>query len=180
MRADARRNYERLLAAADEVFSERGVDASLEEVARRAGVGIGTFYRHFPSRRELTEALVRDWAEDLARQARGLAEKYEPAEALAEWLRAIAVHTTRYREMKAALIANGDPELKSYCRDVVEQAGESILKPAVAAGEVRDDVTAIELLRFANAIVLATEKAPDPSVEADRMLDIVLAGIRPT
>lgn len=180
MRADARRNYERLLSAADEVFTERGADASLEEVARRAGVGIGTLYRHFPTRRDLTEALIRDWAEDLAAQARALAERHDPATALAEWLRVIAVHNTRYRQVKSALIVESGSELKSYCRDVIYGAGEEILKPAIADGVVRPDINVPELLRLTHAIVLATERADEPMQESERLLDIVLAGIRPT
>src|SRR5439155_8286531 len=106
-RADARRNYQRLLAAAGDAFVQHGVDTSLNDIARRAGVGAATLYRHFPTREALLEALLMDRLNELAAQARTFRETLSPHDALVAWLRVFTVHVTTYRGLstpvKAAL-----------------------------------------------------------------------------
>jgi AcrR family transcriptional regulator len=105
-RADARRNYEKLLAAAHEEFAEEGTGATLEDVARRAEVGIGTLYRHFPTRQALQEAVYRDQIEALAAQAHDLAERLEPEDALVRWMRLMMAHAVVKRGLNRALMAS--------------------------------------------------------------------------
>ena len=106
MRADAQRNYDRLLSAAVAAFTEHGADdVSLEEIARRAGVGIGTLYRHFPTRQALLESVYRDQVEGVRRRAVELLESDAPGEALADWLRALATFSATKRNLTSALLA---------------------------------------------------------------------------
>lgn len=104
MRADARRNYERLLTEARTAFTEHGTDTSLEDIARRAGVGIGTLYRHFPNRTALMGAVFQGEVDALLTHARELADAPQPCAALVEWLRAIITHATTYRGLSRALM----------------------------------------------------------------------------
>ena len=180
MRADARRNVERLLAAAKETFLERGADAPLEEIARRAGVGIGTLYRHFPTREALLEALLRDSFEALRAEADRLLTSPSPGDALATWLRAFASHATTYSGLVAALNASlrdGGSGLCMWCR-TVNAAGGELLARAQAAGVVRPDVSADDLLILANAITWATEQACANPEQADRLHALVMDSLR--
>ncbi|GAA2793199.1 TetR/AcrR family transcriptional regulator [Nonomuraea dietziae] len=134
MRADARRNYERLLAAAATVFAEHGVDASLEDIARRAGVANGTLYGHFPTRQALLEALLRDRMDALTATARDLLDHPSAHEALVIWARAAMAHTTTYRGLVTALmrsIKDESSELHAACRAVLV-GGEQLLTRAQA------------------------------------------------
>src|SRR6266851_4575180 len=118
MRADARRNYERLLSAAAAAFAEHGADdVSLEEIARRAGVGIGTLYRHFPTRQALLEAVYRDQVDLLSRRAEKLLGAESPGDALADWLRALVKFSSTKRSLTTALLATlgKDSDLLSSC-----------------------------------------------------------------
>ncbi len=103
MRADARRNYERLVATATAAFAERGAEASLDDIARRAGVGSGTLYRHFPTRQALLEAVYRDQVEELCSQARELLASPSPGDAFATWLRAMASYMTTKRGLSSLM-----------------------------------------------------------------------------
>src|SRR5438132_401223 len=137
MRADAQRNYARLLDAASAAFVEHGADdVSLEEIARRAGVGIGTLYRHFPTRQALLEAVYRDQVESLRARAEQLAEAESPGDALAEWLRAMVKFSSTKRRMTSALLATlgTDSELLSACATVIRGSAESLLASAKQAG----------------------------------------------
>src|SRR5450631_2161356 len=124
LRADARRNYEHLLARAAEAFAERGADdVSLEEIARRAGVGIGTLYRHFPTRQALLEAVYRDQAEALHARALELLNSPSPGEALATWLRAMIEFGATKRSLSKSLMATlgKDSELLSTCSTLIRE-----------------------------------------------------------
>jgi AcrR family transcriptional regulator len=179
-RADARRNFDALLAAAREVFADQGTDASLEDVARRAGVGIGTLYRHFPSRQALLEAVYRDQVESLSARAEELAGAQSPLDALAEWLRAMLKFSSTKRSMTSALLATlgTDSELLSACATVIRGSAETLLARAQQAGMVRQDADAGDVMRLVHAVNIATEKAADPG-QADRMLALILDGLRP-
>jgi AcrR family transcriptional regulator len=180
MRADARRNVERLLAVAKETFAERGADAPLEEIARRAGVGIGTLYRHFPTREALLETLLRDSFEALRAEADRLLNSPSPGDALDTWLRAFATHATTYSGLVAALNASlrdGESGLCMWCK-TVNVAGGELLARAQAAGVVRPDVTADDVLILANAITWATEQACANPAQAERIHSLVMDSLR--
>jgi len=181
MRADAQRNYTRLLEAASGAFAEHGADdVSLEEIARRAGVGIGTLYRHFPTRQALLEAVYTDQVESLSARAAELLRSESPGDALAEWLRAMMKFSSTKRNMTTALLATlgTDSELLSSCVKEIKGAAESLLARAQQAGVVRPDADAKDLIRLVHAVNIATEKTPDPG-QADRMLALILDGLRP-
>jgi AcrR family transcriptional regulator len=181
MRADARRNYQRLVAAAAAAFAERGTDASMDDVARRAGVGPGTLYRHFPTRQALLEAVYRDQVEALSGLAYELRDTLPPGEALAAWLRAVAGFATAKRELAAALMSGpGDerPEVFAAGKQAMREAGTALVRHAQEAGEVRGDVDVADLLKLGHAIALAAEHAPDGPDQADRLLALVMDGLR--
>jgi AcrR family transcriptional regulator len=148
-RTDAVRNHERVLEAAKAVFSAGGPDASLEAVARRAGVGIGTLYRHFPTREALFEAVYRREVEHLADLAEQLKEEVAPVEALRRWLRANVELVATKKGMLAALAlaAHSPSELYAYSFDRLTRAVGALLDRAVAAGEIRADISPEDLLR---------------------------------
>jgi AcrR family transcriptional regulator len=181
MRADAQRNYARLLDAASAAFVAHGADdVSLEEIARLAGVGIGTLYRHFPTRQALLEAVYTDQVESLSARAEELRETESPADALADWMRALVKFSSTKRSMTTALLATlgTDSELLSSCTKQIKGAAEALLARAQQAGVVRPDADAMDLIRLVHAVNIATEKAPDPG-QADRMLALILDGLRP-
>ena len=181
MRADAQRNYARLLDAAMAAFVEHGADdVSLEEIARRAGVGIGTLYRHFPTRQALLEAVYRDQVESLSSRAEELLHAGSPGDALAEWVRALMRFSSTKRSMTSALLAalGTDSELLSACATVIRGSAQALLTRAQQAGVVRPDADAGDLMRLVHAVNIATEKAADPG-QADRMLALILDGLRP-
>src|SRR5262244_2488694 len=143
MRADAQRNYAKLLDAANAAFLEHGADdVSLEEIARRAGVGAGTLYRHFPTRQALLEAVYRDDIAELSAQAYELLERLPPDEALAEWLRLQVAYVIRKRGLGAAVFAavGKESELFLWCREALRGAGTALLAAGQRAGTVRADV----------------------------------------
>ncbi|PZG19312.1 TetR family transcriptional regulator [Nonomuraea aridisoli] len=180
MRADARRNYDRILAAAAEAIAEHGAEASLEEIARRAGVGSATLHRHFPSRRRLLEAVFRDKVEALCATAADLAADPDPGHALSTWLRAVARHAVSNRGLATALMQgshDGDPTLGGTCHSMITSAGADLLHHAREANAARPDVTITDLLKLVNAISLAVEQEPDGADQADRLLTLALTGI---
>ena len=163
MRADARRNYERLLEAANAAFAEHGVEASLEQIARRSGVGIGTLYRHFPTRQALAEAVYRAQIETLCALAEDLLASPAPDEALATWLRAIVVFGSTKRGLaeflKVAMRDEGSS--LAWCKNALYGAGEALLLRAQQSGAIRPDVEIADLLRLAHGISWAAEMTPD-------------------
>ncbi|MGW1993870.1 TetR/AcrR family transcriptional regulator [Embleya sp. NPDC001921] len=178
MRADARRNVEKLVAAAGALIAEYGADASLEEVARRAGVGSATLHRHFPSRQALLEAVFKDRVEALCAKADDVLAEPDPGRALSTWLHAVGAHAVANRGLGASLMRDGDPGLGETCHDMITKAGDALLVRAQAAGAVRPDITITRLLKLVGAIALATEQDVDGPVEADLLLSIAIDGVR--
>lgn len=181
MRADAQRNYERLLSAAVAAFAEHGADdVSLEEIARRAGVGIGTLYRHFPTRQALLEAVYRDQVEALRAKADELASAGAPLDALADWLRALAAFSATKRNMTSALLATlgKDSDLMSVCSKVIYEAADALLGRAKEAGVVRADADARDLMRLIHAVNIATQHDSSDPGQAGRLFRMVLDGLR--
>jgi len=178
-RADALRNRERVLEAAKIVFSAGGADASLEAVARRAGVGIGTLYRHFPTREALYEAVYRREVEQLGDLAEQLTKDANPVDALRQWLRSNVEFVATKKGMSAALAlaAHGSPELKSYSLDRLSKAVGALLDRAVAAGEIRSDVSAEDLFRALVGMCYAHDQ-PDWQSTVLRLLDVFVDGLR--
>ncbi|WP_406177983.1 TetR/AcrR family transcriptional regulator [Streptomyces sp. NBC_00996] len=181
MRADARRNYERLLAEARSAFAEHGTGASLEDVARRAGVGIGTLYRHFPNRHALMSAVFQDAVDALLARSRELLDAPQPCAALVDWLRDIITHASEYRGLSRALMSasqdNGSDLAR--CSGPMHEAGSALLLRAQKAGAVRPDISIGDLLQLTNAIALAAEETPDEPQLANRLLTLTLRGLKP-
>jgi AcrR family transcriptional regulator len=179
-RADAIRNRERVLEAAKSVFSQGGPEASLEAVARRAGVGIGTLYRHFPTREDLYEAVYRREVEQLVELAKHLVEtKITPVEALRRWLRAGVEFMATKKGMAAALAmaAHGSSELVTYSLDRLTWAVGEQLQRAAAAGEIRADIDPEDLLRALVGMCYAYDgTAWQPKVL--RLIDVFVDGLR--
>jgi AcrR family transcriptional regulator len=175
-RADARRNYEKLLVAARDSFAEAGPDASLEEIARRAGVGIGTLYRHFPTRQALLEAAYVEEVEDLSRTAAVLAEQLTPWEALAAWLRRYVGYTATKRALIEELSASiaAENSVLQLCKTAIFAAGEPLLERAQAAGVVRQDTTFIDVVRMVSGIAAI----PAEPAQIERILEVALDGLR--
>ncbi|MCQ4200726.1 TetR/AcrR family transcriptional regulator [Streptomyces coelicoflavus] len=177
-RADARRNYDRILEAAAAEVARRGADASLEEIARRAGVGSATLHRHFPSRWGLLQAVFQERVAQLCGEARSLAREYPPATALAKWLTSLAVFGAVTRGAARALLqATGTTASSSRCEQLLLDAGGDLLARAQHDGTVRDDLTVVELVSLANAVSLAAEHAPDAAQHATRLMGIAVEGL---
>jgi AcrR family transcriptional regulator len=175
MRADAQRNYERLLSAAAAAFTEHGADdVSLEEIARRAGVGIGTLYRHFPTRQALLEAVYREQVEAVRAAAEEQLQSDAPGEALAAWLRVLVDFSSTKHSLTTALLATMDKD-----SELIRGAAEALLARAQEAGAVRADVDAKDLIRLVHAVNLAAQYGPADPGQRDRMLGFILDGLRP-
>ena len=174
-RADARRNYEKLVSAARDAFAEDGTSASLEDIARRAQVGIGTLYRHFPSRQHLVVAVYVDEVEAICRSASELAD-LPPWDALAQWLRAFVGFAATKRALAEELLAtmDSDAEVFRSCRSAIATAGGALLQRAQAAGAVRRDADFTDITRLLGG--LASVRSDPEGI--DRLLDIVLDGLR--
>ena len=183
MRADARRNYELLVAQATEAIADRGADdVSLEEIARRAGVGIGTLYRHFPTRQSLLEAVFRDQVDALARQAEKLGRGSSPGSALEEWLRAMMAFGRTKRSLNTALLAtlSKDSAVYSMCSQLMRNTTTSLVERAQEAGIARRDVLPADVMRLVHGLIMAENAAPGDEGQADRMLSLVVAGLLTT
>ena len=179
-RADAIRNRERVLEAAKAVFSEGGPEASLEAVARRAGVGIGTLYRHFPTREALYEAVYRREVEQLVELAKHLVEtKITPVEALRRWLRAGVEFMATKKGMAAALAmaAHVSSELVAYSLDQLTWAVEQLLQRAAAAGEIRADIDPEDLLRALVGMCYVYD-GTGWQAKVLRLVDVFIDGLR--
>ena len=178
-RADAVRNRERVLEAAKVVFNAGGPEASLEAVAKRAGVGIGTLYRHFPTREDLFEAVYRREVEQLSELAEQLKNAKDPVDALRRWLRSNVEFVATKKGMSAALALTfqSSSELAAFSIDRLTRAIGSLLDRAVAAGQMRADVSPEDLLR---ALVGMCYMHDQPGWQASelRMLDVVVDGLR--
>src|SRR5215472_7584984 len=177
-RVDAARNRERVLEAAKAVFSAGGADASLEAVARRAGVGIGTLYRHFPTREALFEAVYRREVEQLGELAEQLKSEAAPVEALRRWLRSNVEFVATKKGMAAALAlaVHGSSELSAYTFDRLTKAVGALLDRAVAAGRIRSDVGPADLLRTLVGMCYMHDQ-PGWQATVLRMLDVFIDGL---
>jgi AcrR family transcriptional regulator len=176
-RADARRNYDKVLAAAREAFAEGGESTALEEIARRAGVGIGTLYRHFPNRQALLEALYFGEVEDVVRSAAELGEGGDPWESLNAWLERFVAYVATKRALADEMLKHldrGAPVFQAS-RDALYEAGEPLLRRAQDAGVVRPDVAIADVIQMVMSI--AKLPASDPAQTA-HILRVALDGLR--
>lgn len=178
-RADARRNRERVLEAAKAIFSAGGPEASLEAVARRAGVGIGTLYRHFPTREALFEAVYRREVDQLVDLSCQLGTDAAPVEALRHWLRSNVefIATKKGMSTALALAAHKTSHLTAYSLDRLSGALGNLLQRAVVAGEIRGDISAEDLLRSLVGMCY-TQDGPGWQANVLRLLDVFLDGLR--
>jgi AcrR family transcriptional regulator len=175
-RADARRNYDKLLAAAGAAFAENGTAASLEDIARRADVGIGTLYRHFATRQDLLEAVYIDEVEEMSRAAADLAD-LEPWEALVTWLHQFVRYAATKRALADEMMATIDQDAEVFvaCRTAITEAGNMLLRRAQEAGVVRPDTNFTDVGRMVAGI--AGIRTAD-SGQIERILDVALDGLR--
>lgn len=177
VRADAQRNIDALINAAREVFRVSGVDAPVREITTKAGVGLATFYRHFPERSDLVTAVFRHEVDACAATAATLAATYEPLEALVRWLRRFTEFVGAKRGLAAAL-HSGNPAfepLPAYFQQRFEPALGSLLAAAAAVGEVRADVDPLELL---HAVSRLCSPAGVDHAGDERMVALLIDGLR--
>jgi AcrR family transcriptional regulator len=175
-RADARRNYEKVLGAARQAFAEGGESTALEEIARRAGVGIGTLYRHFPNRQALLEALYVGEVEEMCRSAAEL-DGSDPWEALNGWFEGFIAYIATKRALAAELQNYLDPDAPLFqsCRTALFEAGEPLLRHAQEAGIVRQDVSIGDVIQMVVGIGKMPTKDPKQN---EHILRVALDGLR--
>jgi AcrR family transcriptional regulator len=179
VRADAQRNIDTLLQTAMAVFATSGVDAPVREIAEKAGVGVGTIYRHFPQRSDLIAAVFRREIDACADSAPVLAAEYEPGEALTRWIQRYVDFIAAKRGLAKALHA-ADPAfdtLPAYFKQRLEPALRTLLKSAASAGQVRPDIAAEELLG-AVASLCCMQAYPQGLKHARRMVSLLVDGLR--
>src|ERR1700687_4467399 len=178
-RADAVRNRERVLKAAKAVFSAGGPERSREAVRSRAGVGIGTLYRHFPTREALFEAVYRREVQQLGDLAEQLKSEAKPVEALRRWLRSNVEFVATKKGMSAALAlaVHGSSELYAYTFDRLTKAVGALLDRAVAAGEIRSDISPEDVLRTLVGMCYMHDQ-PGWQNSVLRMVDVFVDGLR--
>jgi AcrR family transcriptional regulator len=174
-RADARRNYEKLLTVAREVFAEQGAAATLDEIARRAEVGPATLYRHFPTRQHLLEAVYLGEVEALARQVADLID-LPPWDALEQWLRSFLRYAATKRELVPEMLTyvDRDADVFKACRGALMTSGDALLSRAQEAGAARPDASFGDIARLLGSIA-GINGEPE---EIQRLFDIVLDGLR--
>ncbi|MFF0478765.1 TetR/AcrR family transcriptional regulator [Streptomyces sp. NPDC004284] len=180
-RADARRNRDRILEVAAQVVAEQGTPASLRDIARRAGIGLGTLYRHFPNRDALLEALLRRRFTRLAERADALAATTPPERALTDWLYEFTLGAGAYQGLPATLMATlHDPRspLHATCLTMRQAAGR-LLATAQESGTVRPDVTPVDLFALTNALGWIADQAPTLAERQEHLFRLVIDGLRP-
>ncbi len=178
MRADARRNYDHLLAVARDVIFEQGAGASLREIARRADVGLGTLHRHFPTREALLDALLRANLNDLTRKASELVASNSPDDALVSWFRDGVAFVRSYSgvvDLMAVAIADPDSALHTSCT-MVRSAGARLLHRAQEKGSARADMEGIDLFALMGALGWIGDQ-PSFTSRADHLLDVIAGAI---
>jgi AcrR family transcriptional regulator len=179
-RADAQRNRDRVLEAAKEAFTRLGADASLDDVAKQAGVGAGTLYRHFPTRDELLKAVYRSEVEKLASAAQKFAEAMPPIEALRAWMLLFVDYIATKKIIAPALnnLVGGPSKVFEASHDQIWEAIRGLVKHAIKSGDIRKDLDPIDLLR-ALIGVANVASSPDWQQSARRLVDILITGSRP-
>jgi AcrR family transcriptional regulator len=178
-RSDAQQNRMRLLEVGKAAFAEKGTSASLEEIARTAGVGIGTLYRHFPTRDALIEAVYRNETQQLAKAASEMAATHPPVEALRAWMRMSVDHIATKKLMGGVLnsIVGGTSDLYAEAGMQIKAAVTMLVDNAVASGDIRLDLDPLDMLR-AVAGVANISSGPNWEESAKRLVDILIAGVR--
>jgi AcrR family transcriptional regulator len=176
LRADARQNRARLITAATEAFAARGADAPMEDIARRAGVGIGTLYRHFPSRLDLQAAVFRTQVRDICDQGEALTQTDSPGPAFAAWARALTAYLVTKRGLSRTLIdaVGVESELITSCWTIMRETTDRLLLSAQQAGVIRSDVTGMDVMRLVHGVAVSSEKDPD---RTSHLLSITLDGL---
>jgi len=179
-RTDAQRNRERILEAAKEAFTRHGANASLDDIAKEAGVGAGTLYRHFPTRDALIEAVYRTEVERLAAAERKFTETMPPVEALRAWMLLFVDYIAAKHIIAPALntFVGGASKLYEGSRAQIQGAIDALVKRAIKSGDIRKDLDPFDLLR-ALVGVSNVASAPDWQQSARRLVDILLTGSRP-
>jgi AcrR family transcriptional regulator len=178
MRADAMRNYERLVTAARVVFSQQGGGASMEAIAKEAGVGVGTLYRHFPKRIDVVEAVYREDVDELVRVAESAVAELEPWPALAAWLEAFVRYAIGKRRFLTELheAFEKNPDLRIASRERIEGAIDIVLARAQDAGVVRTDLDGPDLMQLLGSMCMSATLTPEQS---ERLLVMIEDGLRP-
>jgi AcrR family transcriptional regulator len=176
LRADAKRNRDQLLTAARDAFTELGSQAALEEIARRAGVGVGTLYRHFPNRQVLIEAVYVEEVKALCRSA-GAVEGESAWDALVHWFDRFVDYVATKRALADELVATLGQEAPVFrdCHDAIWSAGEPLLERAKAEGAVRPDVEFVDVLRMVGGVAMIKNTPPE---DVRRILAMALDGLR--
>lgn len=180
LRADAQRNYDKLLVAAREVFTERGTEGSLDEIAKRAGVGPGTLYRHFPTREDLIDALMRDWTDRVLADSQAAIDAGAPArETLARWFADLVTHLTLHQGAAAKLsAAMDDPSSPIYRKcQMLAQANDHVVQHLADRSQLRDGVEARQVMRLVSGVATVADAASLSTDEVGSMLDIVIDGV---
>jgi AcrR family transcriptional regulator len=177
LRADARRNYERLIVAARGVFAKEGGGASMEAIAREAGVGVGTLYRHFPQRIDVVEAVYRDDVDQLVATAEQVIAEFDPWPAVVAFLQAFARYAQGKRTFLNELHEAFDkhPELKLRSKERIDDAMDRIVRRAQDAGAIRTDVNGAELMQLVSPMCISATLSEEQS---SRLLNMILDGLR--
>ena len=176
MRADAKRNREQLLAAARAAFTEKGAGAALEDIARRAEVGVGTLYRHFPTRQDLLEAVYVEEVQALCRSAEDFADE-PPWEALVHWFDRFVDYVATKKALVDEMLASVSKDAPVFrtCHEAIFAAGEPLLARAKAAGAVRPDIEFVDVIRLVGGVTMIKNATPD---DIRRVLTVALDGLR--
>jgi len=182
LRADAQRNYDALVAVARDAFSEHGANASLDDIAKRAGVGPGTLYRHFPTRADLHLAVLQDWIADVEAEGDRILALVDPEQALDEWLHRYMGYKNFFRGLHVALLevpgANDQSSL-GECKTILTGISARVIDRAKDAGLVRDEVDSKTVCQMVSGIAFLVDQSPAGTVDVDTQLGIIRAGIRP-
>lgn len=176
LRADAARNRALLLTAARDAFAENGTSAALEDIARRAGVGVGTLYRHFPTRQELLEAVYVEEVQALCRSAADLAD-LPPWDALVAWFNRFVDYVATKKALAEEMLASVSKDAPVFrtCHDAIYAAGQPLIDRARAAGAIRDDVEFQDVIRLVSGVTMIRNATPD---DIRRVLTVALDGLR--
>ncbi len=180
VRADAERNRARLLETAKAAFADKGPGASLDEIARTAGVGIGTLYRHFPTRDALIEAVYLNETQQLAEAARQLNESHSPLEALRAWMRMFVDYIANKRVLAETLgsLTGGTAAVTAKSGELLTTAMGLVFDRAVASGDIQLDIDPFDLLRALSGVANISA-GPNADEAAKRLVDVLIAGLRP-